>query len=80
MDVQPFDQYDGYVYTLVEIITAKNVAEWVIITKPRDIHIFASVYPRLQVPPAEPMITGNRLLAPNDFSIILLRILSLLGR
>ena len=25
-------------YALVEIINAKNVAEWVIITRPRDIH------------------------------------------
>ena len=39
--------------------TAKNVAEWVIITRPRDIHTFEDVYPRLQIPPAEPMITGN---------------------
>ena len=60
--------------------TAKNVAEWVIITRPRDINTFEDVYPRLQIPPADPMITGNLLLATNDFSIILLRILSLLSR
>ena len=41
------------------IINAKNVAEWVIITRPRDIHTFEDVYPRLQIPPAEPMITDN---------------------
>ena len=46
-------------YALVEIINAKNVAEWVIITRPRDIHTFEDVYPRLQIPPAQPMLSDN---------------------